>query len=66
MKWTAVKDQLPEDSRDKFVLGRLTQEHMWATYRTCPYDVISGGYLNRFPSLYTHWMLVPEESEWTT
>ena len=63
-QWINVKDQLPEDSLDKFyVVGRLTQEHMWTTHRTCPYDVISGRYLNRFPNLYTHWMLVPEEAE---
>jgi len=63
-QWINVKDQLPEDSPDKFyVIGRLTQEHTWSTPRMCPYDVICGRYLNCFPNLYTHWMLVPEEAE---
>ena len=61
--WVAVSERLPKDRFDIFYVGYLTQEHMWTTRRLSPYDVVSGGYLNRFPRLYTHWMILSVPSK---
>ena len=62
-KWIEVGTQAPEDSFNKFFLAHLTQEHMWVTRRSHPYDVVSGWYLLHFPHLYTHWINIPEGFE---
>jgi hypothetical protein len=59
-EWVSTKDRFPDKSHDVFFIGLLTNEHMWATRRQKPYDVVSGAYLNLFPEIYTHWMPVPE------
>lgn len=58
--WVSAGDQLPKDSFENLFIGHLTEEHMWVTRRPHPYDIVSGGYINRFPKLYTHWIPFPK------